>query len=66
MKKVAFKGGLLIDGTGAEPVVNSLVMTRLRTPVRTRKSDLTTRLWILPERLLCLVLLTPICIFQET
>ena len=58
MKKVAFKGGLLIDGTGAEP--------RLRTPVRTRKSDLTTRLWILPERLLCLVLLTPICIFQET
>ena len=27
MKKVAFKGGLLIDGTGAEPVVNSLVLT---------------------------------------
>ena len=26
MKKVAFKGGLLIDGTGAEPVVNSLVL----------------------------------------
>ena len=27
MKKVAFKGGLLIDGTGAEPVVKSLVLT---------------------------------------
>ena len=27
MKKVAFKSGLLIDGTGAEPVVNSLVLT---------------------------------------
>ena len=27
MKKVAFKGGLLINGTGAEPVVNSLVLT---------------------------------------
>ena len=27
MKKVAFKGGLLIVGTGAEPVVNSLVLT---------------------------------------
>ena len=27
MKKVAFKGGLLIDGTGAEPVGNSLVLT---------------------------------------
>lgn len=27
MKKVAFKCGLLIDGTGAEPVVNSLVLT---------------------------------------
>ena len=27
MKKVAFKGGLLLDGTGAEPVVNSLVLT---------------------------------------
>ena len=27
MKKVAFKGGLLIGGTGAEPVVNSLVLT---------------------------------------
>lgn len=26
MKKVTFKGGLLIDGTGAEPVVNSLVL----------------------------------------
>ena len=27
MKKVAFKSGLLIDGTGAEPVANSLVLT---------------------------------------
>ena len=27
MKKVAFKGGLLIDGTGAEPVVKSRVLT---------------------------------------
>lgn len=26
MKKIAFKGGLLIDGTGAAPVVNSLVL----------------------------------------
>ena len=35
-------------------------------PVRTGKSDLTTRLWILQERPLCRGLLTPICIFQET
>ena len=26
MNKIAFRGGLLIDGTGAEPVKNSLVL----------------------------------------
>ena len=65
MKKVAFKGGLLIDGTGAEPVVNSLVLTE-DDKIAYAGADKEIGPDYEVERLLCRVLLTPICISQET
>ena len=67
MSKVAFVNGLLIDGTGCEPIEKSLVLVDGRKSfmqVKVKKYQLIMRYAISAAKQLCQVLLTAICISQ--
>ena len=67
MKKIALVGGYLIDGTGREPLVNSLVLVEgKKMPDLPSKSLLNMNRSILMAKLSCQDLLIRTCTFPAT